>query len=69
MMLKIKEFDIRLIYESAFEYSFYYIEFNDENFFGYAITKIQKWYYLNWGWKRINRFVKQRGDLIDNTNV
>ena len=32
MMLKIKEFDIRLIYESAFEYSFYYIEFNDENF-------------------------------------
>ena len=32
MMLKIKEFDIRLIYESTFEYSFYYIEFNDENF-------------------------------------
>ena len=32
MMLKIKEFDIRLIYESAFEYSFYCIEFNDENF-------------------------------------
>ena len=32
MMLKIKEFDIRLIYENAFEYSFYYIEFNDENF-------------------------------------
>ena len=32
MMLKIKEFDIRLIYESVFEYSFYYIEFNDENF-------------------------------------
>ena len=54
MMLKIKEFDIRLIYESAFEY---------------VITKIQKWYYLNWGWKRINRFIKQRGDLIDNTNL
>ena len=32
MMLKIKEFDIRLIYESAFEYSFYYIEFNNKNF-------------------------------------
>ena len=28
----IKEFDMRLIYESTFEYDFYYIEFNDENF-------------------------------------
>ena len=30
--VKFKEFDMRLIYESTFEY---------------AITKIQKWYYLN----------------------
>ena len=41
MMLKIKEFDIRLIYESAFEYSFYYIEFNDENFLDMQLLRFK----------------------------
>ena len=41
MMLKIKEFDIRLIYESAFEYGFYYIEFNDKNFFDMQSLKFK----------------------------
>ena len=41
MMLKIKEFDIRLIYESTFEYSFYYIEFNDKNFFDMQSLKFK----------------------------
>ena len=38
MMLKIKEFDIRLIYESAFEYSFYY---NDENFLDMQLLRFK----------------------------
>ena len=41
MMLKIKEFDIRLIYESAFEYSFHYIEFNDENFLDIQLLRFK----------------------------
>ena len=41
MMLKIKEFDIRLIYESTFEYSFYYIEFNDENFLDMQLLRFK----------------------------
>ena len=30
--VKFKEFDMRLIYESTFEYGSYYIEFNNKNF-------------------------------------
>ena len=41
MMLKIKEFDIRLIYERAFEYSFYYIEFNGENFLDMQLLRFK----------------------------
>ena len=30
--VEFKEFDMRLIYESTFEYGSYYIKFNDKNF-------------------------------------